>query len=102
MRHAFLQGRLLATFQPPPEEALNAWNGNELLLSESPPWRGDRAAAYGWQPLCRVRSDDSFAELFTALDAHRDLLRSLERENEPERARQARLLEERARLEIAQ
>jgi hypothetical protein len=102
MRHAFLQGRLLATFHPPPEEATAQWNGNELLLSDTPPWRLDHAAAYGWQPLRRIQSADTFADLFTALEAHRDLLGSLDLGNEPERARQARLLEEPARLEIRQ
>jgi hypothetical protein len=102
MRHAFLKGRLLATFHPPPQDVSDHWLGNQLLLSDVPPWRFDRAAAYGWQPPHRIQGMDGFAELFAALEAHHDLLKSLDLGNEPERAQQARLLEERARLEIAQ
>jgi len=102
MRHAFLQGRLLATFQPPSDRKDSHWNGNELLLSDTPPWRLDRHAAYSWQPLRRVGANESFDELFAALDTHHDLLQRLDTDTDSESFTQARLLEERARLEIAQ
>jgi DNA protecting protein DprA len=39
MRSGFQQNRLLATFAPPVEANPNQWQGNALLLSDSPPWR---------------------------------------------------------------
>lgn len=102
MRHAFLQGRLLATFQPPSDSGEDHWNGNQLLLSNTPPWRIDRVSAYGWQPLRRIHADDSFDELFAALNVHHELLGTLGAVTANDAPAQARLLEERARLEIAQ
>lgn len=102
MRHAFHQRRLIATFQPPADGAREQWNGNELLLSDSPPWRIDRVSSYAWQPLRRVQVSESFDDLFAALDAHHELLRTLDTVGAPDSPSQPRLLEERTRLEIAQ
>ncbi|MGH2551018.1 MAG: DNA-processing protein DprA [Thermomicrobiales bacterium] len=102
MRHAFHQGRLIATFQPPSDGAPEHWNGNELLLSDTPPWRLDHSSNYAWQPLRRVSGSSKFDDLFAALDAHHELLRTLDASGAPKSPTQRRLLEERARLEISQ
>lgn len=96
MRHAFHQGRVMAAFQPPSDAPEDEWSGNVLLLSETPPWRLARNAAYAWQPSHRI---EAIEPLFGVLDDHHALLRSL---LPRERHSQARLLEEPARLEITQ
>lgn len=96
MRHAFHQGRVMAAFQPPVDAAQDDWNGNFLLLSETPPWRLARNASYAWQPSRRI---EAIEPLFGALEEHHALLRLLV---PGERHAQARLFEEPARLEIAQ
>jgi hypothetical protein len=102
MRHAFLQGRLTATFQPPLTGTPDVWNGNSLLLSDTPPWRLSSSSPYSWQPSLRLTGSDSFAALFEALALHHQLLRSLTSVDTLESPVQRRLLEERARLEISQ
>lgn len=102
MRHAFSQGRFLATFQPPEDQEGDQWSGNRLLLSDSPPWRINQTSSYRWQSVRQVKIGDSFDDLFAALHAHRELLHSITNHDESGQAAQGRLLETLARLEMRQ
>ncbi len=83
MRHAFEQGRFLATFNPPKSGALDDWGGNALLLATNSPWRSKRA----WSPAFAIDPYDTmgYVALLDAAEQHIDLLDSsrLTRETAP-------------------
>jgi DNA protecting protein DprA len=81
MRSAFQQNRILATFTPPAEANPHQWQGNALLLSDSPPWRmPDRS----WISAHRLDSRDEkgYVAFLESLDARAELLDSLQSNNE--------------------
>jgi DNA protecting protein DprA len=83
MRHAFEQGRFLATFYPPESSAPGDWGGNALLLGAISPWRSKR----NWSPAFRIDAFDEmgYVALLKATELHIDLLDStrLSRETAP-------------------
>jgi DNA protecting protein DprA len=81
MRSAFQQNRILATCTPPAQADLDQWQGNALLLSDSPPWRmPDRP----WIPAHRLdpRDEKGYVAFLESLDARAELLDSLQSNKE--------------------
>ncbi|CAN5614466.1 hypothetical protein BH09CHL1_BH09CHL1_33500 [soil metagenome] len=95
MRHAVLQGRLAATFQPPSEADPEQWNGNSLLLSEVPPWRLRESSVNTWKPAFCLTGSGSFDDLFSALSAQLEKLQSQIVVDSPATPSQRQLFEER-------
>jgi len=74
MRHAFEQGRFLATFSPPESGAPDDWGGNALLLDATSPWRTKCA----WSPAFAIDQFDmmGYVALLDAAEQHIHLLDS--------------------------
>jgi DNA protecting protein DprA len=77
MRSGFQQNRLLATFAPLAEANANQWQGNALLLSDSPPWRIPYRL---WSPALRLvpHDEEGYVAFLDLLDARAELLDSLQ------------------------
>ena len=91
-RHACRQGRLLATFRPPPRGYQADWEGNHLLLGDESPWR-DRDLT--WEPAFALSDPADLAELFAHFET-RPPVDAPARFRETRKPEQPRLLEERA------
>ncbi len=77
MRSGFQQERLLATFTLPFQADPSQWQGNALLLSDSPPWRmPDRL----WKPAFQLdpRNKKGYVAFLDLIDDHLGLLDSLQ------------------------
>ena len=74
MRHAFEQGRFLATFNPQSSGMPDDWGGNALLLNTISPWRSKRV----WSPVFAIDPFDTmgYVALLDAAEQHIALLDS--------------------------